>query len=52
MSQVIYKCKVNGVVGRMGKYTALCVKIKCGSDSICGAHGNKKCEHKERAVKS
>lgn len=48
MSKLIYKCKVNGIVGRQGRYSAVCGKIKCGSGSICGAHGNTKCVHKEK----
>ena len=46
MSKIIYKCKVDGVVGRQGRYTAICGKIKFGNDSVCGAHGNTKCTHK------
>lgn len=44
--KIIYKCKVNGIVGRMGKALACCPKIKCGSESLCGAHGNTKCVYK------
>lgn len=41
-----YKCAVDGCLGRRGKYIAMCGKIKCGNDSMCGAHGSTKCEHK------
>lgn len=37
--KVIYKCKVNGVVGRHGKLTALCPKIKVGDSGLCGESG-------------
>lgn len=50
IGNITYKCKVDGVLGKVGKYSAICGKIKCGDDSICGAHGNKKCEHKVRLV--
>ena len=46
MSKVIYKCKVDGDLGRIGKFGAMCAKYKLNGD--CGAHGNKKYEHKER----
>ena len=42
----IYSCKVNGNLGRVGKYGAVCGKVKCGDESRCGAHGNFKCKHK------
>ena len=42
----LYKCAVNGCLGRRGKYIALCGKVKCGSESYCGAHGNSKCVHR------
>lgn len=44
MSKVIYKCKVNGCLGRVGKCFALCAKSGIGDK--CSAHGNYKCEHK------
>lgn len=45
--KVIFKCKVDGYLGRRGVYGAICGHIKVNG-SICGAHGNKKCEHKVR----
>lgn len=55
-SRVIYKCAVDGNLGwvKHGRrtLTAICPKIRVGGDSICGAHGNKKCKHKSREVKS
>lgn len=47
-SKVIYQCKVDGDLGRVGKYGAICGKSKVGGG--CGAHGNAKCEHKVRKV--
>jgi len=49
MGKVIYKCKVNGSLGRVGKYSSMCGLSRMGG--FCGAHGNKKCQHKERAEK-
>lgn len=51
MSKTIYKCAVNGSLGMTAihkgkRIGAICGKIKCGPDSICGAHGNTKCKHK------
>ena len=37
--KVIYKCKVNGVVGRYGKLIAMCPKIKVGDSGLCGKSG-------------
>jgi len=48
-SKVIYQCKVDGALGRVGKYGAICGKSKVGGG--CGAHGNTKCEHKVRVEK-
>lgn len=48
--KIIYKCKVDGGLGRVGKYGAICGKSKVGGG--CGAHGNTKCEHKVRVEKS
>ena len=48
-SKVIYQCKVDGALGRVGKYSAICGKSKIGGG--CGAHGNAKCEHKVRVEK-
>ena len=54
MSGNKYKCAVDGIVVVYGyKYhprgiSGVCPHIKCGSDSLCGAHGNKKCQHKSK----
>ena len=45
-----YKCKVNGCLGRFGKGFAMCGLNRVGDNSICGAHGNTKCEHKEKVI--
>ena len=45
--KVIYQCKVEGYLGRVGKYSAICGKHKVSGG--CGAHGNTKCEHKVKA---
>jgi len=42
MAKIKYKCAVNGCVS----LNAMCGAIKCGSDSICGAHGNTRWVHK------
>lgn len=56
MAGVIYKCSVNGNLGsvRYGRRTlgAICGKIKVGEGSICGAHGNTKCEYKIKEVRN
>lgn len=44
-----YKCKVDGVVGRVGKCIGICPKSVV--NGYCGAHGNTKCEHKEKLNK-
>lgn len=44
MGKLIYKCKVNGVVGKVGKAFAMC--SKSGIGDRCAAHGNVKCKHK------
>lgn len=41
---IIYKCAVNGDLGRVGKYGAICAKSNARGG--CGAHGNTKCIHK------
>lgn len=46
MSDVIYKCKLDGVVGRRGKHVGMCGYIKCGSKSLCGAPVTVECHHK------
>ena len=46
--KIIYKCKVGGVVGRVGKAFAMCNKSGLGDK--CAAHGNYKCQHKERST--
>ena len=46
----IYSCKVNGVLGRRGKYVDICGKIKVGDAYRCGAHGNLKCHHKVKGL--
>ncbi len=54
MSKNKYKCAIDGVVVVYGypRYpkgiSGICPLIKCGSDSLCGAHGNKKCKHKSK----
>lgn len=48
MAKNIYKCAVDGNLGRVGKYGAICGKIKVCSGSLCGAHGNTKCKHKSK----
>lgn len=40
-----YKCAVNGRF-RRGNMIGLCPYMMIRDNSICGAHGNKKCEHK------
>ncbi len=50
--KVIFKCKVGGYLGHVGKYAALCGKIKVGNDDICGAHGNTKCEHRVKVTQT
>ena len=44
MNRLIYKCKVDGVLGRFGKSWGVCAKS--GVNGRCAAHGNFKCEHK------
>ena len=47
--KVIYKCKVDGMLGKVGKYGAICAKS--GVNGRCAAHGNYKCEHKTKERK-
>ena len=49
MAKNEYKCRVDGVLGKVGKAFALCGKA--GVNSKCAAHGNFKCEHKMKVVK-
>ena len=49
-SKKVYKCATDGVLERVGKLTGICPYIACGSDSICNAHGNTKCDHKSIEV--
>lgn len=46
MDKIKYTCLTKGVLrdkyGRVG----ICMKNICGDNSLCGAHGNKKCPHK------
>lgn len=43
------KCKVDGVLGKVGKAFGICAKA--GVNGKCCAHGNYKCEHKEKVGK-
>lgn len=45
-NNVIYKCKVNGIVGRQGKYSAMCPKIRVGDSGLCGESGECHWGHK------
>lgn len=45
------KCSVNGSLGKVGKYFAICPHISFGDSSLCTAHGNTKCVHKIKANK-
>ena len=47
----IYTCAVNGITGKVGKYSAMCGKIRVNGNQ-CGAHGNMKCEHKRLIAKA
>ena len=40
------KCAVDGNLGRVGKYGAICGSISVNGKSECRAHGNKKCKHR------
>lgn len=46
--KVIYKCAVNGNLGRIGRYGAICAKSNARGGY--GAHGNTKCKHKIRLI--
>lgn len=50
MSKLIYKCKVDGVLGGSGRSLGLCANS--GVDGKCAAHGNYKCEHKCKGLKA
>ena len=54
IKEVIYKCAVNGSFKGVNFVGAtvygICGFKKCGSNSLCGAHGNYKCEHKYKVV--
>ena len=49
MAKNEYKCRVDGVLGKVGKAFALCGKA--GVNSKCASHGNYKCEHKIKVAK-
>ena len=38
-------CAVDGDLGRVWGHFAMCAYVSIGGK--CGAHGNKKCEHKQ-----
>lgn len=45
-SNTIYKCKVNGIVDRQGRYSAMCPKIGLGDSGLCGESGECHWGHK------
>ena len=49
--KIIYKCAVDGVAKMAGEMVGLCPHSKCGDETKCAAHGNKKCKYKSK-VKS
>lgn len=46
--KIVKKCKVDGNLGRYGRHFAMCGYIVVGDKSLCGAHGNTKCEHMDK----
>ena len=46
----IYLCSVGGYLGKIGNQVAICGKISVGESNRCGAHGNKKCQHKAKPL--